>query len=251
MAGSNASILILYLTLHCQSDQNQESLFRGEFVKKDNLAILALAFCAAQGAHAQTVPVAAGVSSSFIVGSPSMQAAASLAEGDKNGDDTFDGMPILRREPPLVILKEEKNIFLGRGRDNDTWSGSYTDDNGISHDCGPGDGNRGTCWRHKSDAYQIYGDRQKVGIEDRKTYVANEAKKGRFGGQYLGGFFVGSAGIALAFLTLPVLPAILVGAAAMAAAIVIGGKISTAVARRRAENQPRVFEREVNIRKEY
>src|SRR6185295_14701453 len=64
----------------------------GYEMKRNELVIAALMGIFAVPARAQPLT------------GPAMSALSQLADNQKNPEDTFDGMPILRREPPLVIL---------------------------------------------------------------------------------------------------------------------------------------------------
>lgn len=140
---------------------------------------------------------------------PEQQRLESMASGECPAEQCFDGNPILRREAPLVILKEEK-VGERRGR----WTG------GGKH------GGR----RYRSPTV-IY--RQTVGIEDRREYVREQ----RNGGRWKGGFLGGLLGL-LGFLAGP-----LAGIGLLAFWAVAGMDIGGNKAAEEAAAKPRVFER--------
>jgi len=143
---------------------------------------------------------------------PVRESLENVASGDCPADTCFDGSPILRREGPLAILKEEK---VGETRGH--WSG-----HGGRH----GDGGR----TYHAPTVTM---KQTVGIVDRAEYVREERNDGRFTGGAFG--LLGLIGFALG----PIV-GIAVLAASMTTGIMVGGNKAAA----KAEAQPKVFERE-------
>lgn len=164
---------------------------------------------------------------------PEQQRLASMASGECSADECFDGKPILRREPPLVILEEKK---IGEYYAPPYWERERSfDDCYGGHDYPYGGHWRGGHCHRRWDSRYVPGRvaseyRQKVGIEDRDAYVGEKKTKGLL----FGGLFGGIAGALVGFLVNPIL-----GVGILAAGVVAGyfkGK-------KDGESQPKVFHR--------
>ncbi len=207
-----------------------------------NIALLAALLAGPVAAQSTQQPSNAGMTAPLAVDGAAMQALTSLAAGQKTGDDTFDGMPVLRREGPLVILAEDKDVLLRqyeRSGSSTYYGGGYH--GGYGHPYyGPGWGwgYGGGVWTHEPPAtVKVYGTRQKVGIADRPAYVRSQAKRGAKRGM-LAGILFGLLGLAIAG---PV--GLAVGFGASTAVGAISGDV-------KARKAPRVFERGIEERAE-
>jgi hypothetical protein len=155
---------------------------------------------------------------------PAMEQLERAAGGDCDPATCFDGAPIVRREGPLAILKEEKTAewrtYPGYRRIGGCHRGGRYHD----FDCGP------------DFVYEppkvVREYRQTVGIADREGYVREE----RSGGRLLGGILGGVLGL-IGLLAGPL------AVATVAAGALTGYLVGGSVAASKAEGKPRVFER--------
>lgn len=179
-------------------------------------------------AFAAVGPVAAQVAAPVMpvgpMDGPSLTELDAAANGVKDNGEIFDGRPVIRHEGPLVILEEEKDIFLFKRMESpgERCHGG----GGRIHDGGP------NCYPLPPRMIRYYGDRQTVGVADKDAYVKAETKSGMLWGGLAGGV----AGLILGFLAGP-----LVGLAVLAAGIAAGALI----AKSSAQKEPRIFQRDV------
>lgn len=200
---------------------------------KKNLVLASFAVvCLDIAAGAQTaVPAVQGGRAPLVVDGGSLRVLTELAEGRKNGDDTFDGMPVLRREGPLAILTEDKTL-IGQ-HDVPAKLRSQYRVIGVDGHADPAFGEEYVL----ESGYSVkeYRVRQKVGIADREGYLRRQARVGRRLG-VLGGSVLGAT-LALA------LGAGILLLAGLASGIIIGD----VTGRRAAKRKPRVFQREFEV----
>lgn len=159
---------------------------------------------------------------------PAQDTLDDMASGECSASECFDGRPILRREPPLVILEEEKVA--------EYFQPPYWEHQHRRYHCHGGRYHGGDCFEY-GDRSPIYHPgrvvttmKQTVGIEDRETFVGQKKTKGALFGLMGGGILGGL----LAFLVNPLL-----GVGVLAAGVV-GGYFK---GKHDGETQPKVFER--------
>ena len=197
---------------------------------KNNLAIAAAVLLMAGAARADVLaPTAAPAQRPALTVGPNanLEALKALEAGEKTAGAAFDGEGVPRRDGPVEIVAEEKDILL----DTRHYPGRWRHTGGGRH----GEGHDG--WYEPTRTVRVYGDRQTVRIIDREGYVSKKAKTGALWVAAAGG----AAGLLLAFLVNPLL-----GLAVLGAGVAAGyylGKSSAA-------KQPETFSRDVEKRYE-